>query len=342
MAKLPPKQESGDSQEWLNTYADMVTLLLTFFVLLFACSNLDETKLQYVYQAFQMRGKYVNTIVAEPADPSVDSNGGITDNPTQVGGDGTMPQSFDELYQYLAEFIESNNLGDNVSIENNAAYFTLRFNSAVFFEPDQALLKDDGKDMLVKFSPYIKALDPHIKTLTVTGHTAAGTNSAISDWTLSSSRASSVANFLHTGMTKSVISPEKYRTRGCGNTEPIAPNDTVEGRQQNRRVELVMLKDVDDPMDSDVLKDIIKHDYGLDGDEFDPNNPNAGKDPSTLPEGSVDKVIAFITDKFKGDGSTSAGTMGPGAVDGSMFIESEGSDNSGAADDGAEGGEPSE
>ena len=64
MAKLPPKQESGDSQEWLNTYADMVTLLLTFFVLLFACSNLDETKLQYVYQAFQMRGKYVNTIVA--------------------------------------------------------------------------------------------------------------------------------------------------------------------------------------------------------------------------------------------------------------------------------------
>lgn len=342
MAKLPPKQEEGNTQEWLNTYADMVTLLLTFFVLLFACSNLDETKLQYVYQAFQMRGKFVNPIVAAPADPSVESNGGITDNSTQVGGDGTMPQSFDELYQYLAEFIDSNNLGDNVSIENSAAYFTLRFNSAVLFNPDQALLTDEGKQLIVEISPYLKALDSHIKTLTVTGHTAANTVSGTSDWTLSSMRAASVTNFLHTGMGASVVNEQKYCTKGCGNTEPIATNDTVEGRQQNRRVELVMLKDVEDPMASDVLEDIIKHDYGMDAEKFDPNNPNAGKDPSTLPDGSVDKVIAFIKDKFKGDGSTSAGTMGPGAVDGSMFITSEDSDKSGAAADGGEGGDQSE
>lgn len=333
MAKLPPKKEEGNSQEWLNTYADMVTLLLTFFVLLFASSNLDEAKLQFILQTFQNHGKYLNTVVAPPNQTVSEDDGGVTSTPAQGGGDGTMPQSFDEMHQYLAEFIDDNNLSDNVSIQDSPAYFTLSFNSAVFFEPNQAILKAEGKEMLMKFSPYIHALDPHIKLLTVTGHTAVDTNSAVSDWTLSSSRASSVTNYLHTGMGNSVIDEQKYRTRGCGNTEPAASNDTAEGKQQNRRVELVMLKDVDDPTDPKVIQDIIKHDYNIDMEQVDPYNPPVAEDPSTLPDGSVDKVIALITDKFKGDGSASAGTMGPGAVDGSMFIASESS--------GAEDGEKS-
>ncbi|MBD5384703.1 MAG: OmpA family protein [Ruminococcaceae bacterium] len=332
MAKLPPKKEEGNTQEWLNTYADMVTLLLTFFVLLFASSNLDESKMQFIVQAFQNHGKFINTVVAPPEDNTnnVDSSGNTNQSP-DGGGEGTMPQSFDEMYQYLAEFIDDNNLSDSVSIENSAAYFTLRFNSAVFFEPNQAILKAEGKEMLIKFSPYIHALESHIRTLTVTGHTAFDNNPAVSDWTLSSSRASSVTNYLETGMESSVIDPQKYRTKGCGNTEPIASNDTAEGRQQNRRVELVMLKDVEDPMDSDVLEDIIKHDYHMDAEEFDPNNPIDKTDTSLLPDGHVDKVIDYINERFDSDISTSVGTMGPGAVDGSMFIASEGSDNSGGA-----------
>ncbi|MBD5130533.1 MAG: OmpA family protein [Ruminococcaceae bacterium] len=332
MAKLPPKKQEGNSQEWLNTYADMVTLLLTFFVLLFASSNLDESKMQFIVQAFQNHGKFVNTVVSKPnPDDNATDITGVTNSSQDGGGDGTMPQSFDEMYQYLAEFIDDNNLSDSVSIENSAAYFTLRFNSAVFFEPNQAILKAEGKEMLMKFSPYIHALDSHIKTLTVTGHTAFDNNPAVSDWTLSSSRASSVTNYLHTGMGTSVIEEQKYRTRGCGNTEPIASNDTADGRQQNRRVELVMLKDVEDPMDSKVLQDIIKHDYGIEGEPIDINNPGNIKDPTTLPEGSVDKVIANITDRFKDDGSASAGNMGPGAVDGSMFIASDSSESSSGA-----------
>lgn len=334
MAKLPPKKESGDSQEWLNTYADMVTLLLTFFVLLFACSNLDETKMQFILQAFQMRGKYVNPVVAEPADPSLEQNGGITDDATDVGSDGSMPQSYDELYQYLAEFIDSNNLGDNVSIENSASYFTLRFNSSVFFDGDSHLLKPDGKELLAKFAPLISVLEPHIKTLTCTGHTSVG-SSAISDWTLSAMRAASVANFLcygdYTGnyanMKLPVINPDKIRVRGCGNTEPLYEN--AEDLHRNRRVELVMLKDNLDMTDSKVVQDIIRHDLGLDADPFDINEPTPGKDYTALPDGSAEKIVGFIESTFKGDGYTHVGTMGPSAVDGSMFL-APASDESGA------------
>ena len=134
MAKMPPKKGDSNVGDWLNTYADMVTLLLTFFVLLFACSNLDETKLQYIYQAFQSRGKYINNVVAE-LDPAAESTGGVTDSSTQqTGGEGEMPQSFDQLYVYLAEYIDNNNLADQVAVEPGAAHLTIRFNDSVFFE----------------------------------------------------------------------------------------------------------------------------------------------------------------------------------------------------------------
>lgn len=338
MAKLPPKQEAGNDQEWLNTYADMVTLLLTFFVLLFACSNLDESKVQFIYQAFQTRGKFINTVVAKPNDPGREGVDGVTDDPMKGNGEGDMPQSYDELYQYLAEFIENNNLADDVSIENSAAYFTLRFNSSVFFDGDSYFLKDEGKALLYQFSNPIRALQSTIKTLTVTGHTSVG-SSDISDWTLSSMRAASVANYLDTGLEKPMVSPEKFRTRGCGNTEPRFPNNTLEGRRQNRRVELVMLKDNLDFTSDDVIKDILKHDFGIDTEQHDVNDPNNGQDYTTLPEGSVDKIIGFIEDKFRDDGLTHIGTMGPGAVDGNMFIASESSDDSGGNADDAGGGE---
>ncbi|MDE7361261.1 MAG: OmpA family protein [Oscillospiraceae bacterium] len=332
MAKLPPKKSEDSTGDWLNTYADMVTLLLTFFVLLFACSNLDETKLQFVYQAFQMRGKYINPIVADQGDPNAEMNGGITDDATNAGGEGTMPQSYPEMYQYLAEFIDSNSLSANVSVENSAAYLTLRFDSSVFFDGDSHILKEEGRQMLVKFAPMIHAMDPHIKKLTVVGHTSVG-SSNVSDWNLSSLRACSVTNFLESGvfenLTVPVIDPSKFSVKGCGNTEPRFPNDTEEGRQKNRRVELMMLKDDLDLTDSDVIQDILKHDWNLDTEPFDEHNPNKDQNPSTLPDGSADKIVDFIESKFKGDGATHVGTMGPGAIDGSMFIASDASDTSG-------------
>lgn len=338
MAKLPPKKSDSSEGDWLNTYADMVTLLLTFFVLLFACSNLDETKLQFVYQAFKMRGKYINPVVAEPADPSVESNGGITDDATGVGGEGTMPQSYEELYKYLAEFIDSNSLSANVSIENSAAYLTLRFDSSVLFDGDSHILKDEGRQTLVKFSGMLHAMDPHIKKLTIAGHTSVG-SSSVSDWNLSSLRACSVANFLESGvyegLTTPVINPQKYKIVGLGNTQPRFPNDTEENKAKNRRVELMMLKDDLDMTDRDVIKDILKHDFNLDTENFNPDDPYQGQDSSTLPEGSADRIVSFIGETFGNNGGTVVGTMGPNAVDDSLFIEAEETESSAEGDEGA-------
>lgn len=348
MAKLPPKKEEGNTQEWLNTYADMVTLLLTFFVMLFACSNLDETKIQYFVQAFQMRGKVINTVVDKPNDNDADSDGGNADQPNPGGGEGEMPQSYEELYQYFSEYIEKNDLADNVSVQDSEAYFILTFNSQVFFDGDSYVLKPEGRKIISNICPAIRAMNDHIRTLTVSGHTAVGA-SALSDWSLSTQRASSVVNYMDPSIGGEaysvgyeVLPQSKYIAEGYGNTRPIASNDTPEGRQQNRRVEMRMLKEDIDETDPKVIQDLLNHDYHLGVTPFDPNaKPNP--DYENLPEGSADKIIGFIKDKFGGgSGTTLTGTMGPGAVDGSQFITS--TESGGGTESGADnnGGEQSE
>lgn len=316
MAKLPPKKEEGNSQEWLNTYADMVTLLLTFFVLLFACSNLDETKLQYVFQEFKARGRYINNVVANQ-DPNAEDTGGITDNKDNVGGEGTMPQSFEELYTYLADYIDSNNLSNSVAVEQGAAHIKIRFDNSIMFDGDSYFLKAEGRALLDAWAPAFRAMDFMISRNTISGHTSVGT-SLQNDWQLSSMRASAVATYMQTNK---MMKADKMRTMGCG---PYEPDPDADVPAKNRRVEMLLLKNELDITDMNVIMDILKHDYNIGSAMFDPDNQKP-VDTSKLPPGSADKIVATIKDKYKDDSVVNPGKYGPTDIDGNKFIASEAS-----------------
>lgn len=325
MAKMPSKKSGDSTGDWLNTYADMVTLLLTFFVLLFACSNLDETKLQYIYQAFQSRGKYVNDYVKE-LDPTASSTGGVTDNePDHTGGEGEMPQSFDQLYVYLAKYIDDNNLADSVSVDKGAAHLTIRFDDSVFFDGGSYILKPEGRELLDGIIPALKATQKFIRTLTVTGHTADDGTDKTGDFLLAANRANSV--YLHL-KNRETIDFSKYRMRSNGPNEPVVPNDSIENMAKNRRVEITILKDELDLSDPDVIQDILKFDYNLPTAEFDPDNQD-NKDPSTLPEGSAEKIIDAIKNRYEDNAGSGGISLMPGIIDSSQFVVSEESSDSG-------------
>lgn len=314
MAKMPPKKGDDNVGDWLNTYADMVTLLLTFFVLLFASSNLDETKMQYILQAFQSRGKYVNNFVSEQ-DPFATNGGGVTDDLTNVGGEGSMPQSFEELYQYLADYIDENNLSDSIALEQGAAHLTIRFDDSVFFDGNSYFLKPEGKVVLDSISPALKAIQDNIRTCTVSGHTSFTgpiRNSMTNDWLLSSQRAISVVDYLNDA-NHITMDENKYRIKGVGYAEPIADNETAEGQQKNRRVEMMILKNELNLTDPKVVQDILEHDFGLTSNKYDEGDPTP-PDISTLPEGSADRVVAIIGDKFNTNDATNVGIIGPGIM----------------------------
>lgn len=330
MAKQMPKKSEDSGGDWLNTYADMVTLLLTFFVLLFCCSNLDETKMQFILQAFKSRGKYVNQVV-DKQDTMAQNTGGVTDAAPPGGGDGTMPQSFEELYMYLAEYIENADLTDSVSIEEGAAHLTIRFDNSVFFDGNSYILKPDGRKVLNGIIPAIRPFDKAIYSMTISGHTAKAV-SDVNDFQLSSLRACSVQLHLENNNT---VDPSKYRVKGAGPNEPLPDNTDI---SKERRVEITIVKNELDPTDKDVMMDIMMHDFGIGSGAFDPDK-HTGKDPQNLPDGSADKIIGLITDKFNGS-ATHIGSFGPGAIDGSDFIVSSGDGDKGGAE--AEGGTEAE
>ena len=90
------RAESGEEKgNWLDTYADMVTLLLCFFVLLYSASSVDETKWQYIYQSFTSSGSYINPFVMDeqPKNNAADTNGNAEAPPNTQNGGTTSEQT---------------------------------------------------------------------------------------------------------------------------------------------------------------------------------------------------------------------------------------------------------
>ncbi len=254
------RKKSGGGEggaNWMDTYGDMVTLLLTFFVMLYASSSVDEAKWQYILQAFESWGAVVNPIVA-PENP--DSK---TDKPyvSDVLGDGELPSTFDQLYQYLTKYVDENNLSGSVEVEKGTANVYLKFRDKIFFAGDSDVLLESGKTVLTSMAKGIKAVDDQILAVKVCGHTADGKFSKVDETDLSSGRAVNVVNYLES---IKAVTPSKLISAGYGKSRPIAPNDTEANMAKNRRVEIIIVRKDADYSDPAVMKEFLKVEYNID------------------------------------------------------------------------------
>lgn len=239
---MKKRREEGGSQEWLNTYADMITLVLTFFVLLYSISNVNISKLEEVAAAMQKQLGIETPVALEdiPADlqyPVIGEEGAVSENP--VAG-GTMTSGSARQMMNLAKdiqtYFDTQNLDAITSSSENAVY--VRFKNDLLFDPDSAALRESSKDMLDALGIMLREKQEDIMAVYINGHTAQAANSLINDRLLSSQRADNVAIYLeeHVG-----IEPKKLICRGYGKYYPIADNTTREGREQNRRVDMIIL-----------------------------------------------------------------------------------------------------
>ena len=255
MARRKKSSGGEGGANWMDTYGDMVTLLLTFFVMLYASSSFDEGKWQYILQAFASHGKYANTIVA-PENPD-----SISDLPyvTDELGEGELPETFDQLYQYLVNYVEDNKLSDNVEVEKGQANVYLKFQNHIFFSGDSDVLLDSGKQVLNAIGNGIKAVDDKIMLIKICGHTAVSPGSLKDDMQLSSGRAVNVGNYLRDNK---ISAPEKLVSAGYGSYRPVAPNDSEENRAKNRRVEIVIIRKDADFTDQSIINELLEMDFG--------------------------------------------------------------------------------
>ena len=219
-----PREESGDT--WLNTYADMVTLLLTFFVVMLSMSVIETEKFDILIKSLTP-GDARGVIQLGDAEVHIEQ-------PPVAG------TSMDMLYEILRDYVQEQQMEAEISISKMEDVVLIRFSSALLFEPDRFTMLPGSRPLMEFMGDTLNLYQNHIRTINVAGHTArtGRINSDISDWFLSGQRAASVATFFED---VSGIDKAKMITFGYGDNFPIADNDTEAGRSRNRRVDLVVV-----------------------------------------------------------------------------------------------------
>lgn len=222
----------GSGANWMDTYGDLVTLLLCFFVLLYSISTVDQAKWIQVVKSFNPDAQDVSQI-AESTE--LDAN-------DEVPG-GVDVDEFEDLYESLKQAIEEANLQSEVDIFHGDGYSFITFRDNVFFDGDSSIIKEGGQSILSQFAAIISGVSDTVKEVQVLGHTTQADpntpNDVTGDRVLSSERAARVAAFLQE---RTNVPPENIVSIGYGQWRPIAPFDTEENRTKNRRVELLITK----------------------------------------------------------------------------------------------------
>lgn len=239
---------------WLNTYADMVTLILVFFVLLYSMSSMDQQKYRMLVRAFTTDPKTIEQLQQlDQQESGGKAKGGAAGDAGQ--GRESRIDNLDKLYNYLKAYVDTNNLRDSVQIEKGKNLVYIRFMSSLFFEADKAVLKPGGTAILDYVGKALGQVEPYIKFIRIDGHTAEAPpgTSQVDDRKLSTDRANEVLTYLEDNYIKD---PAKLMAVGYGLYKPIAPNDTEENRAKNRRVEILVAQE-------DALQDELDKIYSL-------------------------------------------------------------------------------
>lgn len=233
------KKGGGGGANWMDTYGDMVTLLLCFFVLLYSMSSIEESKWAAIVQSFKRES------TAQTAG-TPGQGMGISDNTGAIQQDKPITQqevkeALNQIAASLNSYSASNNLQQMMMVTQGADYVFITFQNAVFFEGDSYVLLDSGKVLLDEVVAAISPQSDLIDEIRVMGHTSQGDptrpNNPTSDRFLASNRASIVTVYLQE---KGIIDPDKLVSVGYGQWRPVDGFDTSVERSHNRRVELMI------------------------------------------------------------------------------------------------------
>lgn len=251
MASIKKKSSGGGGANWMDTYGDMVTLLLCFFVLLYSMSSIDEAKWKIIVQSF-------NPDIVDDTMPP-----GPTQDPNNKDGGNEMPatdvdEALDELYEYLKMYQQQNQseAGD-ILISRGDGYVFISFADAVFFDGNSFTLKPEGKVLLDGIIPALSTASEFIDELQVLGHTAQqyahAPNPIATDRFLASDRATEVVVYLQERIEG--LDPGRLVVTSYGQWRNVADNDTAAGRAKNRRVEMIITGlDVESEMPDSLTK----------------------------------------------------------------------------------------
>ena len=250
------KHKEGNSERWLLTYADMLTLLFVLFVVLFAISNIDAQKLAAVSGSLNaalgngagtsysildggmgvMNGGVSNEETQAETQAATVSPTNSSTNPTTLSSEQKAEQTqIKDIKESIDKVISSSNISGDIGTSIREGGLVITFPSNTFFDSGKAVLKDNMKAALNKIAVELNTIDNKIVVNGYTDNVAISNSIYPSNWQLSGARATNVVQYLEENCH---VSRSRLEARGLGENNPVASNDTAEGQSKNRRIEI--------------------------------------------------------------------------------------------------------
>jgi chemotaxis protein MotB len=241
-------EEHVNHERWLITYADMITLLMVLFIVLFSMSQVDlakyeklKTSLSGAFGSSPLKGGA--GVLSSGTSPipmegiAVQAQKALANQQAAQAAAAAEQAALEETKAQLGSALEKVGLGGGVGlrVERRGLVVTIA-SDKVLFEPGRAALKPEGRQIIHQLAPSLAALP---NPLRIEGHTddvpISGTFA--SNWELSTARATTVLREIESAH---AVAPSRLSATGFADQHPVATNSTPDGRARNRRVEIVV------------------------------------------------------------------------------------------------------
>ena len=252
MAKRREDEPPKGAPAWQSTFADLMNLLLCFFVLLFSMSTVDAQKFELIAASFSQTfsiftagstmigdGAMIGNSVGRMAENTPEMEQ-LDDLQSEVQAEG-LKQS-EEMAEKIEEAVEENNLTGDIEMQVTAQYVQLTMKGSLLFNSGSDELKDESKPVLDKVGVILERyaggtieIEGHTDNVPISGRRFSSNNE------LSAARALSVFDYM---MENTNLDPARIKNSGRGEYVPIADNSTEEGRAKNRRVEIRIYNEI--------------------------------------------------------------------------------------------------
>ena len=231
-----------NSERWLVSYADFITLLMVLFVVLYSMGQVNVQK--YKQLAESMRAAFSLGGATHVIDTTINTSGGTLDNgqpkPIVVPGIPEAPPKSEEVAGELTQMLSGAGLGNQVSVQTNVEGILISLSEKLVFKEGTIEMPSEAYPILDTISGMLKPIDNPIRLV---GHTdnSPPLDPFKTNMQLSVARAMVIGDYL----TSKGIDPSRLIISGRGEYDTVFPNDTAEHRSLNGRVDIVIIYKVD-------------------------------------------------------------------------------------------------
>ncbi len=238
--RTAPTNSSGPSRDrWLVSYADFVTLLLAFFVTIYAISRLDNSKLIQAQQSIQRALNAPVFLGGFPLEPGVgELSAPGTQGDLPAAGLRASPQSqIEEVARIVQETLQTQADSQDIRLMITGRGLVIHLPEFLFFASGEAQIRPEAGSLLDRLADILKKIPNQVAVEGHTDNRPINTPQFPSNWELSAHRATSLVRYL---VEKDHLDPARFAAAGYGEYAPLTSNDDEAGRRLNRRVDIVI------------------------------------------------------------------------------------------------------